>query len=476
MQVEKRNLQRFFSTLFLLLLVPVAWSQRAADSFRPWDAKHDSNPILPGYFADPSLVQFNGKYYLYATLDPWGGETLGAWESPDLKDWTYKTLNWPTKHAATSPTSKEAMAWAPSVIRAKDGRFYMYVSVGSEVWVGVADQPLGPWKNALGDKPLIPSTWNTKYHMIDAEAFLDEDGSAYLYWGSGWNWTNGHCFVVKLKADMITFDGEPKDVTPEHYFEGPFMFRWKDRYYLMSSYGKTTTDTYQVRYAVGSSPLGPFHEPVDEPILATDKEHQILSPGHHAVFVYKGEPYILYHRQSIPFDPKEIHRQVCIDKLVFLENGNIAKVTPTHAGPAFLRTGSRMGRNIADSVNNVIVTASSSAGPVYNPSRVIDDNYATKWKPSAAEDKSWIQLDLGQERGIEAVSLRMEYPWKTYHFLLQGSSDGQQWKMFEDASTAGSSGSPIFLHRPQRCRYLRLTFPKPQADEPVAIFEWQVLQ
>ena len=27
------------------------------------------------------------------------------------------------------------------------------------------------------------------YHVIDAEAFIDDDGKAYLYWGSGWGWT-----------------------------------------------------------------------------------------------------------------------------------------------------------------------------------------------------------------------------------------------------------------------------------------------
>ena len=31
-----------------------------------------SNPIIPGYFADPSVVEFEGKYYMYATADPWG--------------------------------------------------------------------------------------------------------------------------------------------------------------------------------------------------------------------------------------------------------------------------------------------------------------------------------------------------------------------------------------------------------------------
>lgn len=46
-----------------------------------------NNPILPGYFADPSLVQYEGKFYLYATVDPWGSgfsAVLGFRGFPEL--------------------------------------------------------------------------------------------------------------------------------------------------------------------------------------------------------------------------------------------------------------------------------------------------------------------------------------------------------------------------------------------------------
>ena len=177
----------------LLALVPGARAAETAETPRPALAPGAANPVLSGYFADPSLVSYRGKYYLYATLDPWGGDTLGCWESEDFARWTYRALNWPTKTACTSPTSQGAKVWAPSVVRAADGRFFMYVSVGSEVWAGVADHPLGPWQNALGDRPLIPGNFRPDFHMIDAEAVLDDDGSAYLYWGSGWDWKNGRC-------------------------------------------------------------------------------------------------------------------------------------------------------------------------------------------------------------------------------------------------------------------------------------------
>lgn len=72
-------------------------------------------------------------------------------------------------------------------------------------------------------------------------------------------------------------------MTPANYFEGPFMVKEKGRYLLMYSDGNTTKDTYKVRYAVGTSPMGPFTEAANSPVLETDAAKQIISPGHHAV-------------------------------------------------------------------------------------------------------------------------------------------------------------------------------------------------
>ena len=204
-----------------------------------------NNPILPGYFADPSLVQYEGKFYLYATVDPWGADFLPCWVSEDFRNWTFHRLNWPTKAACTSALSHKNMVWAPSVIQ-KGDMFYMYVSVGSEVWCGKAAHPLGPWENVLGDKPMISFDTTRYYHVIDAEAFIDDDGKAYLYWGSGWGWTNGHCFGARLNDDMASFATEPVEVTPAHYFEAPYMLKHNGKYYLTYSEGKTIDDTYKV--------------------------------------------------------------------------------------------------------------------------------------------------------------------------------------------------------------------------------------
>ena len=171
------------------------------------------NPIVDGYFADPTIVKYEGIFYIYATIDPWGGNELAVLTTKDFKTFERKHINWPTKKACTSPTSWGTMVWAPSVVKVQNGKFYMYVSVGSEIWVGTSELPLGPWKNAKADSsPLITSKAFPGFHMIDAECFIDTDGKAYLYWGSGLNWVNGHCFAVKLDKDMVKFIGEPKDI------------------------------------------------------------------------------------------------------------------------------------------------------------------------------------------------------------------------------------------------------------------------
>lgn len=429
----------------------------------PGLAPNLANPILPGYHADPSLVSDGGKTYLYATIDPWGGQTLACWESGDFKTWTYRVLNWPTKQACTSPTSKDAMVWAPSVVKGRDGRFHMVVSVGNEVWAGVAEHPLGPWRDANGGKPLIPENFRPGFHMIDAEAFIDTDGQAYLYWGSGWNWVNGKCWAVKLKPDMVTFDGEVRDVTPARYFEAPFMVKRGNRYYLMYSSGKTTEDTYQVHYAIGDSPLGPFTEASNSPVLVTDRSARVSSPGHHAVFERDGRHYILYHRHSIPFDPKFIGRQICVDEMKFTDDGLIGKVVPTHNGPPLIR---RQG------ASGVVMKSSCQRSPHTGAERAADDNHATLWAAARDSTAAWLEMDLGERRRISSQEIRFEYAWKTYRFVVMSSMDGKEWTPLAKHDGKGISGSPVVIAKPAEARFLRLVFPTVGDEGGPGVFEW----
>ncbi len=288
-----------------------------------------SNPVTDRYFADPSILKFEDTFYIYATIDPWGSNELAVLETKDFHSFTQKHINWPTKKECSGNTSGSDMVWAPSVIKAGNGKYYMYVSVGNEIWAGVSDAPLGPWKNAKADgTPLINRLRFPGYHMIDAECFIDNDGQAYLYWGSGLNWVNGHCFAVKLKKDMVTFDGDPKDISPPNYFEAPFMLKRNGKYYLMYSEGKAIDYTYKIRYSTGNTPLGPWKEGKNSPILATSADSSTYGPGHHTVFTENGQDYILYHRLIYPQKKDITVRQLCIDSLNFDTEGNIRKINP----------------------------------------------------------------------------------------------------------------------------------------------------
>jgi hypothetical protein len=384
------------------------------------------------------------------------------WTSANGRDWTFSTPAWPTKAAATSPTSGDSKVWAPSVVKAKNGRWYMYVSVGSEVWVGSAPSPAGPWADAHGGKPLIARDFAPAYHMIDAEAFIDDDGTAYLYWGSGLNWTNGHCFVVKLKPDMVSFDGEPKDVTPANYFEGPFLVKAGRHYVLTYSDGKTTEDTYKVRYAIGDTPFGPFREGPDSPILSTDKTREVISPGHHAIFRVGTQPYILYHRQSLPWprpgDDATL-RQIAVDPLMIRDDGSIAKVAPSH-GSAVVGFVARRTRGLPVTLNGAAVDA------VHAAERAGDDNYATLWRPAPGAAPLLV-ADLGKARSVRTAQLRMEYANRPYDVAIEASADGAHWRSV--AVKPSASGSPIVLPLNVTARYLRLRVPA-----GAGVWEWQL--
>lgn len=281
------------------------------------------NPIFPGNYADPELHVFRGKYFVYPTFSAaYEDQTFfDCFSSDDLNGWTkhprildFKDVPWSTNRAA----------WAPSVIE-RNGLFYMYFSAGDGAGIGVATSkhPEGPFVDALG-KPLIKDYINGA-QPIDAMAFIDDDGQAYLYYG-GWK----HCNVVKLKPNMIEVEGEFLEVTPENYVEGPFMLKKDGKYYFMWSEGGWTNASYGVAYAIADSPLGPFRR----------KSHILdglpsvgTGAGHHSVLkLPRSNDYVIcYHRRPAGSTARD-NRVTCIDRLQFDANGDILPVVITRTG------------------------------------------------------------------------------------------------------------------------------------------------
>ncbi|UIJ44366.1 glycoside hydrolase family 43 protein [Sphingomonas cannabina] len=317
------------------------------------------NPIVPGWYADPEIRVFAGRYWIYPTLsddsDPpeasprFSAEQaqarkrrtvrpsyvkqtyFDAFSSPDLVHWT--------RHRRVLSTETVAWAayavWAPSVIEVK-GRYYMFFGANDiqsdqeqgGIGLAVSDRPEGPFKDALG-KPLI-GAFHSGAQPIDPFVFRDDDGQVYLYYG-GWS----HCNVVRLSDDLrsvVPFaDGTTyKEITPPGYVEGSFVIKRKGVYYLMWSEGGWTGPDYSVAYAMGPSPLGPF-KPMGK-ILQQDFRIA-RGAGHHSVVNVPGTDdwYIAYHRRPLGDDIGE-HRQLAVDRMIFNPDGTIRPVVMTNEG------------------------------------------------------------------------------------------------------------------------------------------------
>jgi len=288
------------------------------------------NPVFPGWYADPEGIVYGNTYWIFPTYSaPYGKQVFfDAFSSPDLVTWT--------KHGQVLDTTAVKWArramWAPSVCE-KEGKYYFFFGANDiqsdqeygGIGVAVADQPGGPYRDYLG-KPLIDKFYNGA-QPIDQFLFKDVTGKFYLIYG-GWR----HCNIARLKDDFTGFipfeDGVTfREITPESYVEGPFMFVRNGKYYFMWSEGGWTGPDYCVAYAIADSPFGPF-KPIgkilqQDPAIAT-------GAGHHSVIKVPGKDqyYIVYHRR--PLGEKDGNSRVtCIDRMEFDEQGMIRPVKMT---------------------------------------------------------------------------------------------------------------------------------------------------
>ncbi|MFA7229363.1 MAG: glycoside hydrolase family 43 protein [Melioribacteraceae bacterium] len=305
---------------------------------------HSGNPILHGKYADPEGVILGDEYWIFPTYsDVYEKQVfLDAFSSKDLIRWE--------KHSRIIDTSIIKWAhkaiWAPSIIE-KGNKYFLFFSAndlqrpGGPLWnekdksshtggigIAVADSPGGPYKDYLG-KPLVSDFFNDA-QPIDQFVFKDSGGQYYLIYG-GWR----HCNIVKLNDEFNGFlpfdDGSLfKEITPEKYVEGPFMFFRGGKYYFMWSEGGWGGPDYSVAYAISDNPLGPFKR--IGKILQQDTSIA-TGAGHHSIIndPYKDKWYMVYHRRPVGVTERDF-RVVCIDRIYFDDGGFIKPVKMTKEG------------------------------------------------------------------------------------------------------------------------------------------------
>jgi arabinoxylan arabinofuranohydrolase len=428
---------------------------------------YSGNPILPGDFADPCILVHQDTFYIYATT----GNEATVWYSADFQDWTLTKLNWPT--AMGKPD-----IWAPAVTQGTDGKFYFYPSVDHNIYAGVADHPRGPFRNILGGDSIFIKNrqWWEKMHSIDADCFIDDDGQAYLYWGSGFDFKDGICAVGRLNDDMASFKEAPKLITPEDYFEGPHMMKRNGIYYLMYSDSLFYDSTYKVRYATSTSPLGPFKEGRNSPILKSSADGTISGPGHHYTLKQGNDYYIVYHRHAQPlyapfWGPI---RQVNIDKLEFEEDGAIRPVVATQSGVplTFVKP-----TNTREPVPVAAAQASATIDEAFSAEKAFDGDWGTLWAAPKEAAPVWLQADYGRSIRVAEIQAVFDLVMGDYQYRIEHSANGRDWQLYAAGNNAEAREWPIRHRKEVEARYVRITvLGQTQEKNRIGLWELKVFE
>lgn len=279
---------------------------------------HADNPIIQTRFtADPAPLVHDGVVYLYTSHDEDDAEGFKMldwrlYSSTDMVNWTDRGVVASLKTFPWAVQSNDA--WAPQVIE-RAGKFYLYVPISvarspkNVIAVAVADNPAGPFKDALG-KPLIAPGEG----YFDPTVAIDDDGQAYLYWG------NPDLWYVKLNKDMVSYAGPITKIGPRisDYQEGPWFYKRKDHYYMGFA---STCCSEGIGYAMSDKPTGPWT--YKGPIMDHDKRATGNHPG---IIDYKGGSYVFGFNYELNFALTPIHherRSVSVAKFDYNADGTI---------------------------------------------------------------------------------------------------------------------------------------------------------
>ncbi len=213
--------------------------------------------------ADPTLVYFKGRYYLFASM------SMGFYHSDDLVHWQWHE------------NQLEPYGYAPDV-RQKGEYLYFCSSGGNPSLIWRTKDPIeGRFEQVSA--PL--GFW-------DPDVFFDDDGKAYLFWGSS---DRSPIYGVELDSETMMPVGEPQPVLAQDisahgwernndwedfdnkyavfpdtletyaktkwktsFLEGAYLTKYNGRYYLQYAAPGTELSVYGDGYHVAEHPLGPY--------------------------------------------------------------------------------------------------------------------------------------------------------------------------------------------------------------------------
>jgi arabinoxylan arabinofuranohydrolase len=302
------------------------------------------NPIISTIFTpDPAPFVYGDKVYLFTDHDEDGHNAdfnMKDWllfSTEDMVNWTY--LGTQVTTATFSWARQGQRAWASQGVE-RDGKWYWYVCCniatgGDALAVAVADDPQGPWRDAIG-KPLTEG-----FGFIDPTVFIDDDGRAYLFWGNKGLWYG------ELNDDMVSFKDGWKEVPgyrdPKsfgelqskmnwargrnemmtQFEEGPWLMKRNGIYYLSYPAGGVPE---HMAYSTAPTVHGPW---TYRGRIMDEAENSFTIHGGNITF--KGRDFMFYHNGMLP-GGGGFNRSACVEEFKFNEDGSIPFIPFTKEG------------------------------------------------------------------------------------------------------------------------------------------------
>ncbi|MCI1186202.1 glycoside hydrolase family 43 protein [Hymenobacter sp. DH14] len=262
------------------------------------------NPILTGFYPDPSIVKVDKDYYLVnSTFSYFPG--IPVMHSRDLKNWEQvgNVISRPSQMNFLGDRMTRGL-FAPA-IEYHNGTFYVTCTLIDHRgnFVVTAKNPAGPWS----DPTFLPEVKG-----IDPSLFFEGD-KAYVVYNSdppeNKPLYSGHrsIKVIELNPATLQTVGEAKivvnggvDISKKPvWIEGPHIMQRNGWYYLYAAEGGTSVNHTEVVFR-GKSPWGPFvpyeHNPIlSQRELPPGRPNPITSAGH-AQFVQgpDGQTYAIF--------------------------------------------------------------------------------------------------------------------------------------------------------------------------------------
>ena len=215
------------------------------------------NPIINKSLPDPTLIKAeDGRFYLYATEDT---RNVPIYTSSNLTDWEF--IGTAFNDNSRPNFEPKGGIWAPD-INYINGKYVLYYSMS--VWGGewtcgigaaVSDKPEGPF---IDKGKLFRSNEINVQNSIDP-FYIEEDGKKHLIWGS----FRG-IYAIELSADGLSVkEGAQKQKIAGTAFEGSYIHKKGGYYYFFASVGtccEGVNSTYQLVAGRSKSLLGPYFD------------------------------------------------------------------------------------------------------------------------------------------------------------------------------------------------------------------------